>query len=142
MKKKILAIALAAFAPCVFAVEPFCDTGRPHPIDLQFESEMAQSGGVTVDMRNAQGKAHEAWDNELNREYRELMATLSGDEKDSLREAQRAWLSFRDAEQKVWWLESISGDGTLQPVIVSDFGSDLLRARVCQLARYKRAAAR
>ncbi|MFC2993675.1 lysozyme inhibitor LprI family protein [Halomonas tibetensis] len=140
MKTTFLTVALVSFAPCVFAAETFCGTGRLHPIDLQFQREMDQSGGVTVDIRNAQGRAYESWDKELNREYRELMALLSSEEKVSLREAQRAWLSFRDAESKFWWSESISDGGTLQPVIVSDYGIELLKERVCQLATYKQVA--
>lgn len=140
MKKIFLSIALLILVPCAYAAERFCDTDSIHPIDAQFEREIAQSGGVTADMRDAQGKAHESWDKELNRVYGELMSQLSAEEKVLLRDAQRAWLSFRDSEAKLWWAESISGGGTLQPVIVSDQGRELLKARVCQLTRYKKAA--
>lgn len=141
MKTTSFAIALIVFAPCTYAADLFCDTGRIHPVDALFELEMDQSGGVTVDMRNAQGKAHEGWDRELNRVYRELMDLLSPEEKVLLRDAQRSWLSFRDTEAKLWWSESISGGGTLQPVNVSGYGIELLKERVCQLTQYKNAAA-
>ncbi len=141
MKKSLLALSLAAFAPLTLAAEPFCDSGHPHPIDVQFERDMDASGGVTVEMRNAQGRAHERWDTELNMEYRELMANLAADEKAALKKAQRAWLQFREAESEFWWTESLSGGGTLQPVIVSDQSLSLLKARVCQLRRYKDMAA-
>lgn len=100
MKNNIMAIALMASASHAFAAESFCDTGRPHPIDMQFERDMDQSGGATSNMRNAQSKAYEDWEKALNREYQELMKLLSAEEKASLREAQRAWLSFRDAESE------------------------------------------
>lgn len=140
MKKSLLALSLAAFAPLVLAAEPFCDSGHPHPIDVQFERDMDASGGVTLEMRNAQGRAYERWDTELNMEYRELMANLAADEKAALKKAQRAWLTFREAEAEFWWTESISGGGTLQPVIVAGHSIDLLKARVCRLRQYKHAA--
>ncbi|WP_311944166.1 lysozyme inhibitor LprI family protein [Halomonas piscis] len=137
MKKSLLALSLAAFAPLALAAEPFCDSGHPHPIDVQFELDMDASGGVTLKMRNAQGRAYERWDTELNMEYRELMRTLKPEEQAALKKAQRAWLAFREAEADFWWTESLSGGGTLQPVIVSDQSLSLLKARVCQLRRYK-----
>jgi uncharacterized protein YecT (DUF1311 family) len=140
MKIIFFAIALIVFAPCTYATDLFCDTGRTHPVDTLFEREIDQSGGVTVNMLNAQRKAHEGWDRELNRVYRELMDLLSPEEKVLLRDAQRSWLSFRDMESKFWWSESISGGGTLQLVIVSGDGIELLKERVCQLTQYKNAA--
>ncbi|MDN6298592.1 MAG: DUF1311 domain-containing protein, partial [Halomonas sp.] len=114
--------------------------GHPHPIDVQFERDMDASGGVTLEMRNAQGRAYERWDTELNMEYRELMANLSAKEKAALKKAQRAWLAFREAEAEFWWTESLSGGGTLQPVIVASHAIELLKERVCQLKQYKQAA--
>lgn len=58
------------------AAENFCDTGSPHPIDEEFDHRVAQSGGVTVHIRNAQAEAYERWDAELNRIYRELTDLL------------------------------------------------------------------
>lgn len=141
MKNPLLALSLAAFAPLALAAEPFCDTEHPHPIDVQFDRDMEASNGVTVEMRNAQGRAYERWDTELNMEYRELMANLSAGEQATLKKAQRAWLTFREAEAEFWWTESLSGGGTLQPVIVADQSLSLLKARVCQLRRYKDMAA-
>lgn len=139
MKRILLTIALVICAPSAFATEPFCDTGKSHPIDLQLRRDLDQSGGVTVDIREAQGTAYQGWDRELNREYRELMALLSEADKPRLRDAQRAWLAFQEQEKALWWSE-ISGDGgTLQPIVVSDIGLGFLRERVCRLARYKAA---
>lgn len=53
--------------------------------------------------------------------------------KPPLRDAQRAWLSFRDTEANFWWTEGISGGGT--------YSIELLKARVCQLTQYKTAHA-
>ena len=142
MKTIFLAIALSVFMPCTYAADTFCDTARIHPIDAELEKEMDQSGGVTVKMLNAQSTAYESWDKLLNREYKELMTILSPEEKVRLRDAQRAWISFRDAETEFWWSESISDGGTLQPIIVFGYGIDLLKERVCQLSTYNKVATR
>lgn len=97
---------------------------------------MHASGGVTEHMRNAQNRAYEQWDRELNIEYKELMNHLSAEEKGSLRKAQKAWLVFRDAKFDFFWSESISSGGTLQPIIVSDYKLELVKMRVCQLSSY------
>lgn len=39
-----------------------------------------------------------AWDDILNREYRRLMPRLDEEQKAALREVQRAWIVFRDAD--------------------------------------------
>ncbi len=121
--------------------EPFCGAKKEHPIDIEFEHDMQLSGGVTAFMRDAQVKAYNSWDKKLNSEYKELLALLAPAEKDTLKHAQRAWLAFRDAEIKLWWTESIAGDGSLAPVIVSSHSLDLLKERVCTLMRYKSSVA-
>lgn len=136
MKMRVLFMALAAVALPAHAAGVFCDSGSIHPIDAQFEREMERSGGVTLHMREAQGRAHQAWDAELNRVYRELMSRQPGEQRALLRDAQRAWLSFRDAEEKLWWSETITGGGTLQPLLVADHGIAMLRERTCRLTRY------
>jgi uncharacterized protein YecT (DUF1311 family) len=138
MRMRVLTMALAAVALPAHAAGVFCDTDRIHPIDAQFEREMERSGGVTLHMREAQGRAHQAWDAELNRVYRELMSRQPAEEKALLRDAQRSWLSFRDAEEKLWWSETITGmgGGTMQPLLAADHGIAMLRERVCRLTRY------
>ena len=116
----------------------FCNDKNPSPIDIQLQQELNLSNGVTADIRDAQGRAHESWDKELNKEYKNLMNLLSPKEQSSLRKAQRAWLSFRDAESDFWWSESISDGGSLGPIIVSDYDLDLVRERTCQLSRYRK----
>lgn len=136
MKKILLATGLVVLVRYASAAESFCKTNSVHPIDAQLEREMNTSGGVTEHMRSAQGRAYEHWDRELNIEYKELMGHLSAEEKDSLRKAQKAWLVFRDAETEFFWSESISGGGTLQPIIVSDYSLELVKTRVCQLSNF------
>lgn len=134
---KFLAFALMSSISMVsHSAEVFCDTERPHPIDAELAQALDTSGGVTSQMRDAQGRAHERWDAELNRVYTSLAASLEPEERTSLRDAQRAWLAFREAETKFWWSPSISDGGSLAPVLVSGRALDILRARTCELSRY------
>ncbi len=57
---------------------------------------MDQSGGVTVEMLNCIGSETEHQDALLNQAYRDVMAELSPERKTELRNAQRAWIKYRD----------------------------------------------
>jgi uncharacterized protein YecT (DUF1311 family) len=139
--KLAIALLFAVFASPVFAAENFCDTGKPHPIDVWFEQAMDKTQGITINIRNVQGEAYSRWDEELNRVYTELLTKLKGPDKNRLKEAQRAWIKFQDAEVAWLWSKAMYGQGgTLAPVIVSDVGRDFLKQRVCQLERYKKMA--
>jgi uncharacterized protein YecT (DUF1311 family) len=62
--------------------------------------------------RAAINQAHEMW--EMNKVYKRLMARLSPEQQqNTLREAQRAWLTFRDAEGKAISAIIASKDGTI-----------------------------
>ena len=63
----------------------------------EFSSCMDQSSGVTVNMIDCIGQEHERQDARLNRVYNELMGTLPAERKNALRDAQRAWLKYREA---------------------------------------------
>ena len=126
---------LLACAPPASAAEAYCDSGKPHPIDVAAERRLA-SAVTTVDMRAAQGEAHAAWDRELNRVYRELMRGLDKDSAARLTKAQKAWLAYRDAEVDWLWSKAMHGDaGTSGPLNVSGAGTALVRQRTCELGR-------
>ncbi|HEU4510019.1 MAG TPA: lysozyme inhibitor LprI family protein [Pyrinomonadaceae bacterium] len=139
--KLAIALLLAVFASPAFAADNFCDTGKPHPIDVWFEQAMDQAGGITTNIRTVQAEAYSRWDKELNRVYSELLTKLKASDRSRLRQAQSAWVRFRDAEIKWLWSRAMYGEGgTLAPVVISDIGRGLLKERVCQLQRYKNMA--
>lgn len=112
-----------------------CAYTNDHAITRTFAAAVERSGGVTVDMRNAQSAAHQAWDAELNRIYRELSARLPREaDRAALRTAQRAWIAFDAAEGAWHWSAAMHGEeGTAGPLAVA--GASLLRLqqRVCDL---------
>ena len=67
---------------------------------------------TTLAMNQCYATASQAWDQEMNNQYGKLMSQLTGEAKTTLRQAQRAWLSYRDS-----WLTAsrsrLSDQGTL-----------------------------
>lgn len=56
----------------------------------------------TVNATRCVAAEHEAWDGVLNEAYGRAMEALSGSARTQLREAQRAWIDYRDAACDVW----------------------------------------
>lgn len=71
-----------------------------HPID-QVAYDKLQDAFSNADMINAENTAYEHWDHLLNIVYKEAQNQMQPGTFIALRESQRAWLSYRDAEFKV-----------------------------------------
>ncbi len=131
MHRRIAACALALAATLAHAAEPhFCNRPAPHPIDAALAQASERSGGVTVDLANAQSAALIAWDKELNRVYAALLKKAPSP--DTLRAAQRAWLAY-DKAQAQWDATLYADQGT--SAALNQGGASLARrrARVCDL---------
>ena len=75
------------------------DTEEKHKIDIELENCLNDEfNHTTVAMMYCIDDALNAWDEELNRVYKELMTLLSTDQKNVLRSAQKEWIKFRDLE--------------------------------------------
>jgi uncharacterized protein YecT (DUF1311 family) len=91
------------FLVLLFSLELICSSSvaaeEPNvdPIEQQLE-KCIEKDSTTAGMTNCQEVAYENWDRELNKVYAELMKKLPSDAKDSLKNAQTAWLKFRDSE--------------------------------------------
>ncbi|MFB6326692.1 lysozyme inhibitor LprI family protein [Pantoea deleyi] len=87
---------------------------------------------TTLAMNQCYAAATRAWDQEMNAQYNTLMTRLSGEEKTTLRHAQRAWLSYRDS-----WLEAsrsrLKTQGSLGSVALSAQGLSLVRNQALML---------
>lgn len=79
MKLKALA-ALALFVAVDAGAAPACDAPK-----------------TTTELMECSGEAFEQADARLNASYRRLMSLLDEEGQRKLREAQRAWIAFRDA---------------------------------------------
>lgn len=88
-------------------------------------------------MANCTYGAYSLWDKELNIAYENLMASLSPSDQQVLRNAQRQWIAFRDAEFKAIDALYKSKDGTMYiPMRVAE-RLDILKTRVLQLQGYR-----
>ena len=90
------------------------------------------NASTTRAMNQCYAAASKVWDQAMNKQYNKLMKTLSGEPKNKLRAAQRAWLSYRDS-----WLEAsrsqLSSQGTLGSVALSAQSLSLVRNQALML---------
>ncbi len=120
MKTVIFAIALLLASGASAA-------GTPTPDCSQAQSQ--------ADMSACAGKTLKAADSALNRTYAVVMARLSPAGKKTLRDAQRAWIAFRDKE---CFFESNGNDGgSISPMIASNCAEALTDQRAKALAAFK-----
>jgi len=66
-------------------------------IDKCVEEQIAKDPSTAGEI-HAYDKGSEMWDKELNRIYNELMKRLDKHQQTALKEAQRNWIKYRDAE--------------------------------------------
>jgi uncharacterized protein YecT (DUF1311 family) len=87
----------------------------------------------TAGMVECQASAIKQWDAALNAAYQDLMRTLSDQGRTNLREAQRDWIKFKDAE--LTFLRGVFQEetGTIWAIVSGSQVIDLLRQRTVQL---------
>lgn len=113
------------------------ETPPPHPVEAD-AAACFQGAMTTVDMLNCTEQGHQAWDAELNRVYKRLMALLTPEAKEALRAAQRKWLEQRDLEYAaIGLLYTQPGfEGTMWGPIRGELTNRILKERVLQLQGY------
>ena len=124
---------LAAGTHTAHAAEHFCGQTSAHPIDKALAAAAERSGGVTVDLRDAQSAAYAAWDKELNRIYAHVLKAAGPGRRDTLRAAQRAWLAF-DTAQGQWDSAVFADQGSSAALNIGGAALERRRARVCKLS--------
>lgn len=97
----------------------------------------AESATTTAEIGRAWGAYETFLDAELNSAYSKLMKVLGDQERMILRESQRKWLDYRDAEldfiRQNWNREHFGSSAALSR---GAYRTDILRARVRQLYAY------
>lgn len=96
--------------------------------------ETEPDGATTVGMVACTARETAWWDSQLNAHYSSLEASLSADLATALREAQRAWIAYRDAgcgfEYDLW------SEGTIRSVVHAGCLLDETARRAQRLAGY------
>ena len=102
------------------------------PIDQQLQQCLDKESS-TAGMSQCYGSANKAWDKEMTAQYNQAMKKLTGEPKDKLRAAQRAWLAYRDS-----WMEAsrsyfLSSQGSMAALSVGAQGVNLVRNQALML---------
>ena len=84
----------SAFAAVVFAA---ASASAAEPFSKAYSECMEKAGGATPATQDCIGGEHERQDRRLNVAYRALLGSLPDKRKAQLRDLQRKWLAFRDA---------------------------------------------
>jgi uncharacterized protein YecT (DUF1311 family) len=128
MKKILLLVLLVPFIAFSQDIEK-----EKHPIDIQFAD---CKNGNTAEMLECTYNEYEAWDKEMNKYYKLLMGVLGEEEKARLKEAQRKWIAFRDAEIEFSATLNRNKQGTMWPVIHAANKIAIVRQRTIDLTGY------
>jgi len=94
---------------------------------------MDRTDGITVEMRECIDQELRRQDERLNQVYRRYFNFVSSDVRQSAKEAQRAWVQFRDKE--CVWAGAPEGDGTLAPVIIDGCHLEMTARRADEFER-------
>ncbi|WP_307329461.1 lysozyme inhibitor LprI family protein [Pseudomonas lini] len=116
--------------PRVFlALTPLLFTTLAHALDCENAADQAT-------MNQCAAQQHKAADKELNALYQQITARLKADpdSKKLMVGAQRAWVSFRDAECR-FSASAVEG-GSAYPLIYGNCVTDLTKARVETFKNY------
>ena len=109
-----------------------------------FRVEQLMSKWIDLDyrdfaMKEATYQGAELYDSLLNKYYKKLLAALKVDDKKILVQAQKTWLSFRDAENKLTETiskEEYSGGGTMQQMVEASVYLNLIKERTITLFQH------
>jgi uncharacterized protein YecT (DUF1311 family) len=113
----------------------FAQSNARYPIDVQLELCLQDTAGrSTAGMRQCCYAAMEAWVEEMNKGYQTLLASLKPEGQAALREAQRAWLTYRDKQfeltNEIYMSEM---QGTMYHVVATNNNMELVKERALHL---------
>ncbi len=127
MKRFLLSLACAPlFLSIGLAEAP--PTTEETPLSKEFTSCLAKAT-ATVEMLDCMAAENTQQDARLNTVYKKLMEKLPKERKEKLKEAQRAWLKFRDAQTNYL----ASAEGTAASLTSADWLLQSTIARTKQL---------
>lgn len=132
----LLALALPAATSATGVAKKPTVEDQISTIQSSLDACTEKSGGVTVTMRKCFSDASQAMDAHLNFVYRRLMAKLDKTNAGLLRDAQRNWLAFRDAEITFARAAGPEQGGTLGPIVIDNLNYTMLEDRTKALQGY------
>jgi uncharacterized protein YecT (DUF1311 family) len=116
-----------------FAVPVVDDLGERHPIAVANEA-CQRTNDTTLGMGSCLGETMERWDRQLNLNYRRLLGLLDADRQVPVKAAQRAWITWRDAQFAA--ITSVhQRDGTVWGLVSTGRRIDLVREQAIRLGQ-------
>ncbi|MDO5562464.1 MAG: lysozyme inhibitor LprI family protein [Synergistaceae bacterium] len=129
----LLALCLMALSlpTASFAAE------KVYPIDEWFKNALAEKTS-TADMCEVTAAGTKKWDAELNKQYKILMGRLGKKGQESLRQSQKAWVKFREAEAKASAniFYTANKGGAISRIESADRMYNFVRSRALELKNY------
>ena len=107
----------------------------PDPVESKVE-ELRKNAKSTAEMVQAEAHGIELWDDELNRVYQLLQPKLSEPDRAKLKDAQRAWLTFRDANREVIQVVYERAQGSMYRPFAVNAELQIVKERAEHLRRY------
>lgn len=131
MKKILLTALLLTITTASYANDDFVKA-----LDDQLSActNKAENTLATNDCFNAGLKA---WDTELNKQYKLLLADQSDEFKASLKKSQTAWIKYRDSYVEAMQAFYRQQDGTIWGAIMSDAKLRVTRDKVIELYKLR-----
>ncbi len=129
MKRLFLAVPLALLS--LGSSLALAETPQPKETTLSKQyAACMEKAAATVDMLDCMAAEETLQDARLNTMYKDLMKKLPKERAEKLKEAQRAWIKFRDAHA----MYLSSGEGTAAGLVGSDWMVISTAERATQLA--------
>ena len=103
-------------------------------MELEIEKDYSTAG-----MLQATYNAQNSYDILLNKYYEKLLNNLKSADKETLKEAQRNWINYRNSESKLNNLisnEEYSGGGTIQQIFIASRNLEIITNRLNELYYY------
>ncbi|WP_249653277.1 lysozyme inhibitor LprI family protein [Pectobacterium brasiliense] len=131
MKKTLLIALLFAFTTATYASDDF---GKALDDQLTTCTNKAENTLATNDCFNIGSKA---WDSELNKQYKLLLADQSEEFKANLKNSQVAWIKYRDSYLEAMRSFYMQQDSTIWGIVMSDAKLRVTRDKAIELYKLR-----
>lgn len=101
------------------------------PIAIGAEDPACEDAKTTAGMLDCASRRYSNADEELNLVYKQLMSKLAAERRGPLRDAQKAWIEFRD-KNAAFVASDVEG-GSLYPVIEAAELTEMTKRRILEL---------
>jgi uncharacterized protein YecT (DUF1311 family) len=116
--KRSIAMTAVALCVTVLSIPARADLADDKRLSSAFHLCMEHAGSATAAMHACMASEQARLEDALNAVYRDLMSAMpDGDEKKTLRDAERAWISHRETQCAFEGTQQEGG--TLKPVLIA-----------------------